>query len=156
MIKKLPQELINKIAAGEVVERPASVVKELIENSLDAHATVLTIELEEGGIKKIRVMVNGIGMSPDDARVSIEPHATSKLSSLDDLFSIATFGFRGEALSSISSVSRFTLRTRKQESDTGVELKHDDEGITITEYAMNSGTDITIADLFYNVPARKK
>ncbi|HLD20170.1 MAG TPA: DNA mismatch repair endonuclease MutL [Patescibacteria group bacterium] len=156
MIKKLPQELINKIAAGEVVERPASVVKELIENSLDAHATVLTIELEEGGIKKIRVMDNGIGMSPDDARVSIEPHATSKLSSLDDLFSIATFGFRGEALSSISSVSRFTLRTRQEESDTGVELKHDDEGITTTEYAMKTGTDIIIADIFYNVPARKK
>ncbi|HAZ17041.1 MAG: hypothetical protein A3H59_00800 [Candidatus Jacksonbacteria bacterium RIFCSPLOWO2_02_FULL_43_9] len=156
MIHKLPQELINKIAAGEVVERPASVVKELIENSLDAHATVFSIELEEGGMKKIHVSDNGAGMSPDDARVSIEPHATSKLSSLDDLFSIATFGFRGEALSSISSVSRFTLRTRKQESDTGVELKHDDEGITITEYAMNSGTDITIADLFYNVPARKK
>ena len=121
-IRILPEILSNKIAAGEVVERPASVVKELLENSLDAESTQILVEIEKGGRSLIRVSDNGMGMRPDDALLSIERYATSKIYKNEDLFSIRTLGFRGEALPSIASVSRFSLVTRHREADTGLEL----------------------------------
>ena len=113
-IKILDQELINKIAAGEVVERPASVIKELIENSLDAGATQITVEVDEGGVNLIRVTDNGLGMSAEDAALSIQRHATSKISQLNDLQNLVTLGFRGEALAAISAVSQFRIVTRPE------------------------------------------
>src|SRR5690242_7139634 len=113
-IHLLKDDVIDKIAAGEVVERPASVVKELVENAIDAGATDVRIELEEGGIKRISVTDNGSGMSADDALMAIRRHATSKINSADDLFSIGTMGFRGEALASIAAVSRFSILTSEQ------------------------------------------
>ena len=122
MIRILPEILSNKIAAGEVVERPASVVKELLENSLDADSTRILIEIEKGGRSLIRISDNGIGMNRDDAMLAIERYATSKIFKDADLFSIRTLGFRGEALPSIASVSRFTLNTREKTSDTATEV----------------------------------
>jgi len=156
LIKKLDQDLINKIAAGEVVERPASVVKELIENSIDAKADQITIDLEKGGIDLIVIQDNGIGMSKEDAVLSVERHATSKISTLDDLFNIQTLGFRGEALASISAVSQFTLETKTKEGIEGTSLKIENGKLEIEPCGCPEGTKITIKDLFYNVPARKK
>ena len=124
-IHRLPVHLANQIAAGEVVERPASVVKELVENALDAHARRIRIAVEFGGKKSIRVEDDGIGMEPDDARLAIERHATSKIASPEDLAAIRTLGFRGEALPSIASVSHFVLRTRARDGVTGTEIRVD-------------------------------
>lgn len=156
-IRRMPEELANQIAAGEVVERPASVVKELMENSLDAGATSIAIVVEKSGKDRIRVTDNGMGMSPDDARLALARHATSKLFSADDLNNIASLGFRGEALPSIASVSHFTLATREPSSESGVEIVVEG-GKTVREGAVGlpPGTIIDVRRLFYNVPARRK
>ena len=156
-IKRLPVHLANQIAAGEVVERPASVVKELVENALDAHAQRIAVTTELGGKKLIRVEDDGEGMGPDDARLSIERHATSKIASQDDLGAIRTLGFRGEALPSIASVSRFVLRTRARGSASGTEVRVD-AGAVVShrEVGAPEGTCVEVADLFVNLPARRK
>ena len=156
-IRVLSDNVANKIAAGEVVERPASVVKELIENSLDAGATDLRIDVDAGGRRLIRLADNGSGMLRDDALLAFERHATSKLSDVKDLLSIATLGFRGEALPSIASVSRLLLETRARRRDhrrSGRNRRW--ENATMRRVARGRGTTITVRDLFYNVPARKK
>ncbi|MCX6740002.1 MAG: DNA mismatch repair endonuclease MutL [Candidatus Parcubacteria bacterium] len=155
-IQRLDQDLINKIAAGEVVERPASVVKELVENSIDANADQISIDLEKGGIDLIVIADNGSGMSKEDAELAIERHATSKIGKLEDLFNIQTMGFRGEALASISSVSQFSLETKIQEGIEGTSLKIENGQLEIKPCGCPQGTKITIRNLFYNVPARKK
>lgn len=156
-IHRLPLHLANQIAAGEVVERPASVVKELIENALDAGARRIAVAIEFGGKKSLRVEDDGEGMDPEDARLAIERHATSKIASPEDLGAIRTLGFRGEALPSIASVSHFTLRTRARGSATGTEIRVN--GGTVSserEAGAPEGTCIEVADLFYNLPARRK
>src|SRR5215475_2690843 len=156
-IRILPDQVANKIAAGEVVERPASVVKELLENSLDAGATSLRIEVESGGRRLIRIVDDGCGMLRDDALLAFERHATSKLRDVKDLLSIATLGFRGEALPSIASVSRLLLETRSQEETTGTCIEiAGGKMLRCEEAALGGGTAITVRDLFYNVPARRK
>jgi len=156
-IRILPDQVANKIAAGEVVERPASVVKELLENSLDAGARDLRIEVESGGRRLIRIVDDGCGMLRDDALLAFERHATSKLRDVKDLLSIATLGFRGEALPSIASVSRLLLETRSQEETTGTRIEiAGGKMLRCEEAALGGGTVITVRDLFYNVPARKK
>ena len=156
-IRILSDNVANKIAAGEVVERPASVAKELLENSLDAGATEIRIDAENAGRRLLRMQDNGCGMLRDDALLAFERHATSKLSDVKDLLSIATLGFRGEALPSIGSVSRLLLETRSEEEQTGtaVELAGG-KLLRCDEIARPAGTTITVRDLFYNVPARKK
>ena len=156
-IHVLDETTINKIAAGEVVERPASVIKELIENSIDASATNIEVEIGEGGVAYMRITDNGIGMTEEDARLAILRHATSKIQQVEDLFDIASLGFRGEALASIASVSHFSLTTRKADSDLGTRITVD--GGTFTDcipYGAAPGTTIEIKDLFYNTPARRK
>jgi len=156
-IRILPDQVANKIAAGEVVERPASVVKELLENSLDAGATDLRIEVESGGRRLIRILDDGSGMLRDDALLAFERHATSKLRDVKDLLSIATLGFRGEALPSIASVSRLLLETRSPEETTGTRIEiAGGKMLRCEEAALGGGTVITVRDLFYNVPARRK
>jgi len=156
-IRILSDLVANQIAAGEVVERPASVVKELLENSLDAGATRIRVEVEAGGRKLIRIVDNGHGMVADDALLAFERHATSKLRTSDDLLSIATLGFRGEALPSIASVSRLTLETRAAEEDSGTIVEIAGGNILRVEPGgLPVGTTITIRDLFYNTPARRK
>jgi DNA mismatch repair protein MutL len=156
-IQVLPAALASQIAAGEVVERPASAVKELIENALDAEATRCDVVCDGGGIGLLSVGDDGIGMHEDDARMSVERHATSKLRKISDLNQMATFGFRGEALPSIASVSRFTLRTRARDSEIGLRLEVEAGGPPKVIYeGMKIGTTIEIRDLFYNVPARRK
>jgi DNA mismatch repair protein MutL len=156
-IHRLPSDLANQIAAGEVVERPASVVKELVENALDAGARRISIAVEAGGKKLLRVEDDGEGMDPEDARLAVERHATSKIARADDLGAIRTLGFRGEALPSIASVSRFTLRTRSRGAQSGTEIKIDaGVVVSIREVAAPEGTCIEVADLFYNLPARRK
>src|SRR5215831_875741 len=155
-IKTLPDDIANRIAAGEVVERPASVVKELMENALDALATRIAVDVEEGGRKLIRVTDNGEGMVPEDALTCFGRHATSKLRVPDDLFSIKTLGFRGEALPSIAAVARLTLETQ---SDGGAGTAVEIAGgklLAEREGAFPRGTHITVEDLFFNVPARRK
>ncbi len=156
-IKVLPAEVAQKIAAGEVVERPVSVVKELIENSLDAGATEIKIELEEGGKKLIRLQDNGCGLSQEDAVLCFKRHATSKLEKEEDLEHIATLGFRGEALASISAVSRLTLKTYNGEGDRGYQVEREGERlIRFLEIAFPRGTMVEVRDLFFNLPARRK
>jgi DNA mismatch repair protein MutL len=156
-IRRLPPDLANQIAAGEVVERPASVIKELVENSIDAGARRLTIAVELGGKKLIRVDDDGEGMEPDDARLAIERHATSKIRRADDLAAIATLGFRGEALPAIASVSHFVLRTRARGMNAGTEIQVNGGTVaSVSEAGMPEGTSIEVADLFYNLPARRK
>lgn len=156
-IKILPQELVNRIAAGEVVEKPASIVKELLDNSFDAQANQVTVEIEEGGIKKIHVVDNGTGMDSDDAQMAFHAHATSKISNDDDLLNIRSFGFRGEALASIAAVSKVTLKTRTSQANLATEIKIEGgQVISVSETGGSVGTSILIEDLFYNVPARKE
>jgi DNA mismatch repair protein MutL len=156
-ITKLPDDLANQIAAGEVIERPASVVKELIENAIDAGATRIAIVVEYGGKKLIRVEDDGQGMDPDDARLCLERHATSKIRRADDLAAIVTLGFRGEALPSIASVSHFRLRTRLRGSDGGTEIRVNGSAVeSVMACGGPEGTLVEVADVFYNLPARRK
>jgi DNA mismatch repair protein MutL len=156
-IKRLSPHEAQKIAAGEVVERPANIVKELLENSIDAGATHITLYAEQAGKVLLRLTDNGCGMSYDDARLCIEPHATSKINSIDDLETLATFGFRGEALASIAAVSKVILITKQAEDEQGIRLAVEN-GVISDEslVSCNTGTEIIINDLFYNIPARKK
>jgi len=153
-IRILDEEVINLIAAGEVVERPASIVKELIENSIDAGAGKIVVEVEQGGTKLIRVIDDGCGMGRADAENSVKRHATSKISAKEDLDKIATLGFRGEALSSIASVSR--LRIRTGDGKTGTEVRAEGKDIKARDASPEKGTTIEVRDLFFNTPARKK
>jgi len=155
-IKVLPVDLRNKIAAGEVVERPASVVKELIENAIDAESTEINIEILYGGKRLIRVSDNGTGMDEEDARLCFERHATSKISTDADLFNIKTMGFRGEALPSIASVSRVKLITGLKGSDSGISIEIAGGEIKEIKVSPFSGTSVEVKDLFFNTPARKK
>ena len=156
-INVLSPRIYNRIAAGEVVERPASVVKELVENSLDAGATKISVEIEEGGIKKICVSDNGCGIAKEDLPLAFLPHATSKISNIDDLDEISTLGFRGEALASIASVSMVSLTTKTKDSETGFKIEADGGEISkITEVARLDGTTLLMKNLFYNTPARAK
>ncbi len=158
-IRLLPEQVANQIAAGEVIERPASVVKELVENALDARARRISVEIQEGGRALIRVTDDGIGMSRDDALLSLERHATSKIRRAEDLSAIATLGFRGEALPSIASVSRFTLTTREREGESpeGTQIQVQAGRILEVRAAgAPPGTEVTVRDLFFNLPARRK
>jgi len=156
-IHLLEEHTVNRIAAGEVVERPASVVKELVENSIDAGAHTIIVEVEQGGKRLIRVTDDGEGMSPADALLSIQRHATSKIRDAEDLQSIVTLGFRGEALPSIAAVSRFELLTKRADLDTGMRLVVENgQVVEAEECAARNGTTVTVRDLFYNTPARLK
>jgi len=157
-IHALPIQLVNQIAAGEVVERPASVVKELVENSLDAGASRIDIEVEQGGIKLIRIRDNGCGIYPNDLALALHRHATSKVTSLEDLERVSSMGFRGEALPSISSVSRLSLSSREQTSDTGWQVtgRGGEDVAELVPVAHPVGTTVEVRDLFYNTPARRK
>jgi DNA mismatch repair protein MutL len=156
-INRLPADLANQIAAGEVVERPASVVKELVENAIDAGARRVQIHVELGGKKQVRVEDDGEGMGPEDARLAIERHATSKIRRADDLAAILTLGFRGEALPSIASVSHFVLRTRARGLTSGTEIRVNGGAVaSVTEIGAPEGTVVEVNDLFYNLPARRK
>ncbi|MCP4007224.1 MAG: DNA mismatch repair endonuclease MutL [bacterium] len=156
-IQILPDELINQIAAGEVVERPASVVKELVENALDAEATRIDVSISEGGIRRLSVSDDGVGMSRADAELAFHRHATSKLRTADDLAAVGTLGFRGEALPSIASVARVRVRTRRASDPIGVELEGEGAGISrVAEVACPPGTTVEVAELFGLVPARRK
>ena len=156
-INVLSPRIYNRIAAGEVVEKPASVVKELVENSIDAGASKIKIEIVGGGIKKISVSDNGCGISKDDLPLAFLPHATSKISDIDDLDGIVTLGFRGEALASIASVSLVNLSTKTKEAETGYKIEANGGEISkVVEVARLDGTTITVCDLFYNTPARAK
>jgi DNA mismatch repair protein MutL len=156
-VRILPDRVANQIAAGEVIERPAAVVKELVENALDAGATRITVEFAHAGQALIRVEDNGHGMSPEDARTALERHATSKIAEAGDLDRLTTFGFRGEALPSIASVSRFTLQTRESGRDAGTEIAVQ-AGRLLHERACGRpvGTRIDVEHLFEPVPARRK
>src|SRR5947208_2812283 len=156
-ITRLSPDLANQIAAGEVVERPASIVKELVENAIDAGARRLKIHIELGGKKQVRVEDDGDGMEPDDARLAIERHATSKIKRAEDLAAIRTLGFRGEALPSIASVSHFVLRTRARGSQSGTEIHVNGGAVaSVVEAGAAEGTVVEVNDLFYNLPARRK
>lgn len=156
-IHQLPDDLANQIAAGEVVERPASVVKELVENAIDAGARRINVTVEYGGKRLIRVEDDGFGMDPEDARLCLARHATSKIRRADDLGAIATLGFRGEALPSIASVSHFRLRTRLRGAPSGTEIRVNGGAIeSVVEAGGPEGTLVEVADLFYNLPARRK
>ena len=156
-IQQLDPHVINRIAAGEVIERPSSVVKELLENSVDALATRIEIDIVTGGTELIRISDNGEGMHPNDLRLSVTSHATSKIRSDEDLQKVATLGFRGEALASIASISRFRIRTRRQGLSTGRELHADGGEISVLrECGCPTGTVIEVQNLFFNTPARRK
>jgi DNA mismatch repair protein MutL len=156
-IQQLAPHVINRIAAGEVIERPASVVKELLENSVDALATRIEVDIAEGGIELIRISDNGEGMHPDDLELSVTSHATSKIQSDEDLTKVSTLGFRGEALASVASISRFRIRTRRPGLDTGRELEAEGGDIRIhRDCGCPEGTVIEVHNLFFNTPARRK
>jgi DNA mismatch repair protein MutL len=156
-IQQLAPHVINRIAAGEVIERPASVVKELLENSVDALATRIEVDIAEGGIELIRISDNGEGMHPEDLELSVTSHATSKIQSDEDLTKVSTLGFRGEALASVASISRFRIRTRRPGLDTGRELEAEGGDIRIhRDCGCPEGTVIEVHNLFFNTPARRK
>ena len=156
-IRVLPIHLVNKIAAGEVVERPASVVKELVENALDAGATRIDVAVEDGGRRLVQVTDNGGGMSAEDVALAFAPHATSKIAAEDDLFAIGTMGFRGEALASIASISHARIQSRRPEDDGGHEVTASGEEVApVRPCPAAPGTTISVRDLFYNTPARRK
>ena len=156
-IRQLSTSVVNKIAAGEVIERPASVVKELLENSVDAGATRIDVVLDNGGIDLIRITDNGCGINADQLELAVTSHATSKIQDANDLFEVATFGFRGEALASIAEVSQFTLRSRTAQNDCGYELAvNGGHRVPIEPTGMSTGTSITVQNLFYNTPVRRK
>src|SRR6187399_2004473 len=158
-VRLLPEQVANQIAAGEVVERPASVVKELVENSIDAQAGRITVEIQAGGRSLIRVTDDGTGMNRDDALLCLERHATSKIRRAEDLAAIASMGFRGEALPSIASVSRFTLTTRERESQSAEGTRVVIAGgkiLDVKAAGTAPGTSIEVRQLFFNLPARRK
>ena len=156
-IARLPDIVANKISAGEVVQRPASAVKELIENAIDSGASRVTVIVKDAGRQLIQIIDNGCGMESDDALLSVERFATSKISGVDDLESLRTLGFRGEALASISSVSHFELKTRREADRLGTLLRSDGGVIESPQPAQcETGTSIAVRNLFFNVPARRK
>src|ERR1041384_5896304 len=156
-IRLLPEQVANQIAAGEVIERPASVVKELVENALDAGASRITVEIQAGGRSLVRVTDDGVGMNRDDALLCLERHATSKIRKAEDLASIETMGFRGEAIPSIASVSRMVLTTREGESPEGTQvIIHGGKIIEVKAAGHAPGTCVEVRQLFYNLPARRK
>ena len=156
-IRLLPEHVANQIAAGEVVERPASVVKELVENSLDAEAPRLTVTVKNGGKSLISVADDGFGMSRDDALLALERHATSKISKAEDLYSIRSLGFRGEAIPSIAAVSRFTLTTRERSTLGGTQIEMAGGKIlSVKDVGAAEGTIVEVRNLFFNLPARRK
>ncbi|BAV94178.1 DNA mismatch repair endonuclease MutL [Ichthyobacterium seriolicida] len=157
IIELLPDRIANQIAAGEVVQRPSSVVKELLENSVDAQSTSINLILQDAGKKLIKVIDDGVGMSPNDARMSFKRHATSKIRCADDLFKLKTKGFRGEALASIASVSHVEMKTKFESAELGVELKVEKgEVLSQEEIVLSRGTSIGVKNIFFNIPARRK
>ncbi len=156
IIQLLPDSVANQIAAGEVVQRPASAVKELLENSIDAGATQIKLIIKEAGKSLIQVVDNGVGMSETDARMSLERHATSKIRKAEDLFTLRTMGFRGEALASIAAVSQMELKTKKHDDELGTLIVIEGSDIKRQEpVACEKGTSICVKNLFYNIPARR-
>ena len=156
-VRQLPETVVNRIAAGEVVERPASVVKELVENALDAGARRIEVVLAGGGRRLIRVADDGSGMSPEDLSLAVERHATSKLRTAEDLDTITTLGFRGEALPSIASVSRLFLRTKTKSDVEGTEVEFNGgKLVAVRDIAWPGGAEFEVKDLFFNIPARRK
>ena len=156
-IKLLPEVVANQIAAGEVVNRPSSVVKEMMENAIDAGARSVKVNFRDGGKELIQIVDDGCGMSPIDARMAFDRHATSKISSLDDIYALKTFGFRGEALASIAAVSQVELRTRQAEDEVGtLTTVNGGEFVSQTLAACPVGSQFYVRNLFYNVPARRK
>ncbi|TAL93350.1 MAG: DNA mismatch repair protein MutL, partial [Rhodanobacter sp.] len=157
VIRLLPPQLINQIAAGEVIERPSSVVKELVENSLDAGATRIEVDIEAGGVRLIRVRDDGGGIHVDELPLAVASHATSKIGSFDDLEHVASMGFRGEALASVSSVSRFALTSRLRGDAAAYRVEVDGGKLQAVRPAQHPpGTSVEVRDLFHNVPARRK
>lgn len=157
IIQLLPDSIANQIAAGEVVQRPASVVKELLENSIDAGSTHIQLIIKDSGKTSIQVVDNGKGMSETDARMAFERHATSKISNANDLFHIRTMGFRGEAMASIAAIAQVELITRQEHESVGHRIVIEGSNITKSEKVQaNPGTSVTVKNLFYNVPARRK
>ena len=156
-IQQLPPGVIAKIAAGEVIERPASVVKELLENAVDAGATRIDIDLEAGGTELIRIVDDGCGIVPEDLPLAFAAHATSKLRTADDLFRFGSMGFRGEALSSIAGIAKVTLQSRPHDRESGAELRIDDGELSpVRPWNGAPGTRLEVRHLFYNLPVRKK
>src|SRR5688572_22087913 len=156
-IRRLPPLLVNQIAAGEVIERPASVVKEVVENSIDSGATRIEVAIEQGGCELIRIADNGCGIGIDELALAVAPHATSKINSADDLDAIATLGFRGEALASIASVSRLSILSRPADQANAAVIEVEgDEAHAPKPAAGSLGTVVSVRNLFFNTPARRK